>query len=75
MSRTRVVVTGLGGPPPGGAEISVNLDHRIAMAYLVLGLAAEKPVSIDDAAAIGTSFPGFLDLMMGLGADIAATGD
>ncbi len=70
-----IVVTGLGGPPPGGAEISVNLDHRIAMAYLVLGLAAEKPVSIDDAAAIGTSFPGFLDLMMGLGADIAATGD
>lgn len=70
-----IVVTGLGGPPPGGAEIPVNLDHRIAMAYLVLGLAAEKPVTIDDAAAIGTSFPGFLDLMTGLGADIAAVGD
>lgn len=70
-----IVVTGLGGPPPGGAEIPVNLDHRIAMAYLVLGLAARKPVAIDDAAAIGTSFPGFLDLMTGLGADIAPAGD
>ncbi|MGB0630330.1 MAG: 3-phosphoshikimate 1-carboxyvinyltransferase [Alphaproteobacteria bacterium] len=70
-----IVVTGLGGPPPGGAEIAVNLDHRIAMAYLVLGLASEKPVAIDDAAAIGTSFPGFLDLMTGLGADIAPVGD
>ena len=45
------------------------------MAYLVLGLAAEKPVVIDDAAAIGTSFPGFLNLMTGLGADIAVMGD
>ncbi len=70
-----IVVTGQGGPPPGGAEVHVNLDHRIAMAYLVLGLASAKPVTIDDAAAIETSFPGFLELMTGLGADIAPVGD
>lgn len=62
-----IVIEGCGGPPPGGAEIAVHLDHRIAMAFLVMGAAAEKPVRIDDAAAIGTSFPGFSDLMTGLG--------
>ena len=60
-----------GGPPPGGTEIAVNLDHRIAMAFLVLGMAAATPVSIDDAAAIGTSFPGFVELMNGIGGNIA----
>lgn len=66
-------VDGLGGTgakPKGGAEIAVDLDHRIAMAFLVMGLACENPVAIDDAAAIATSFPGFTDLMAGLGADI-----
>lgn len=62
-----IVIEGCGGPPPGGAEIAVHLDHRIAMAFLVMGAAAEKPVRIDDAAAIGTSFPGFSELMTGLG--------
>lgn len=66
-----IVIQGCGGMPPGGAEIAVNLDHRIGMSFLVLGLATRKPVSIDDAAAIGTSFPGFVDLMNGLGTDIA----
>jgi 3-phosphoshikimate 1-carboxyvinyltransferase len=46
------------------------LDHRIAMAFLILGCASGKPVAIDDAAAIGTSFPGFVALMTRLGADI-----
>jgi 3-phosphoshikimate 1-carboxyvinyltransferase len=41
------------------------------MAALILGLAAEKPVRVDDAAFIATSFPGFVDLMRGLGADLA----
>ncbi len=68
-------VDGLGGPagngrPKGGAMIHVDLDHRIAMSFLVLGLAAQEPVRIDDADAIGTSFPGFVDLMNGLGARI-----
>ena len=45
-----------------------------AISVLVLGMAAQKPVEIDDAEAIGTSFPGFVDLMNGLGAAIAKTG-
>ena len=51
--------------------IATQLDHRIAMAFLVLGLAAAQPVRIDDAAPIATSFPGFIALMNGLGATIA----
>ncbi len=54
----------------GGAEIAADLDHRIAMAFLVLGLAARDPVAIDDARTIETSFPGFAALMRTLGADI-----
>jgi 3-phosphoshikimate 1-carboxyvinyltransferase len=65
-----LVVVGDGGRPKGGARIGVNLDHRIAMAFLVLGMAAELPVEIDDAAAIDTSFPGFAAMMNGLGAEI-----
>lgn len=67
-----IVITGAGGPVPGGAEIPVNLDHRIAMAFLVCGAAAAEPVGIDDAAAIGTSFPGFAELMNGIGLAIGA---
>ena len=63
-------VDGLDDVPKGGAEIAVDLDHRIAMSFLVLGLATENPVSIDDADAIATSFPGFVDLMEKLGARI-----
>jgi 5-enolpyruvylshikimate-3-phosphate synthase len=66
-----LVVLGRGAPPAGGAEIAARLDHRIAMAFLVLGLAAARPVRIDDGATIATSFPGFVPLMNGLGATIA----
>jgi len=66
-----LVVHGRGGRPPGGATIASGLDHRIAMSFLVLGLTAERPVTIDDAAPIDTSFPGFAELMSGLGARIA----
>jgi 3-phosphoshikimate 1-carboxyvinyltransferase len=62
-----LTVEGDGGPPEGGALIAAQLDHRIAMAFLVLGLAAREPVRIDDLAPIATSFPGFLSLMNGLG--------
>jgi 3-phosphoshikimate 1-carboxyvinyltransferase len=67
-----LAVDGLDAPPAGGAEIAARLDHRIAMAFLVLGLAARRPVRIDDAATIATSFPGFAEAMNGLGARIAA---
>ena len=66
-------VDGLAGLPKGGAEIAVDLDHRIAMSFLVLGCVTENPVVIDDADAIGTSFPGFVDLMNGLGTQIGET--
>ncbi|MBI1251560.1 MAG: 3-phosphoshikimate 1-carboxyvinyltransferase [Alphaproteobacteria bacterium] len=55
----------------GGAEIATHGDHRIAMAHLVLGLAAEQPVNIDEAGMIATSFPGFAELMRSLGAEIS----
>jgi 3-phosphoshikimate 1-carboxyvinyltransferase len=55
----------------GGGEVATHMDHRIAMAALVMGLASENPVRIDDSAFIATSFPGFVELMRGLGADLA----
>jgi len=59
---------------PGGAIIATHMDHRIAMAFLVLGLAAEEPVTVDDASMISTSFPEFQDLMQKLGASFEAAG-
>lgn len=62
---------GLGGHRNGqDTTVQTHLDHRIAMSFLVMGLATEKPVTIDDAAMIATSFPEFMGLMMGLGAEI-----
>lgn len=54
----------------GGATVETHLDHRIAMSFLILGLAAEKPVTIDDRTMIATSFPEFMELMTGLGGEI-----
>jgi len=68
-----LVVEGTGSAPKGGAKVAAALDHRIAMAFLVLGGAAQKPVRIDDGETISTSFPGFVKLMNGLGARIAGT--
>jgi 3-phosphoshikimate 1-carboxyvinyltransferase len=67
----RLTIEGCGGAPAGGATVATGLDHRIAMSFLVLGLATEHPVTVDDARPIETSFPGFAALMGGLGADIA----
>ncbi len=61
-------VHGRGGSVPGGATCESHLDHRIAMSFLILGMAADAPVSVDDAGPIATSFPIFEDLMGGLGA-------
>ena len=65
-------IEGGGGPPPGGGLVATHLDHRIAMAFLVLGMASEKPMTVDDGSMIGTSYPGFVDDMNRLGASIAA---
>ncbi len=59
------------GRAPGGGEVTTHMDHRIAMSGLIIGLASEQPVQVDDASFIATSFPGFVDLMTGLGADFA----
>jgi 3-phosphoshikimate 1-carboxyvinyltransferase len=56
----------------GNARVITHGDHRIAMAHLILGLAAEAPVAVDEPGMIATSFPGFLELMRGLGGEIAA---
>jgi len=61
-----------GGKVAGGATVMTRHDHRIAMAFLCLGLVAQTPVSIDDASMIATSFPNFFDLMRALGADFEA---
>ena len=61
------------GAVPGGATVESRLDHRIAMAFLVLGMVAETPVTVDDASPIDTSFPLFEGLMTGLGASLVRT--
>jgi 3-phosphoshikimate 1-carboxyvinyltransferase len=65
------IVTGCGhGKVAGGARCASHLDHRIAMSFMILGMASEAPVSVDDGRPITTSFPIFEPLMAELGADI-----
>ena len=68
-----LAVEGAGAAPRGAARIAVDLDHRIAMAFLVLGAASREGIAIDDARPIETSFPGFVALMNGLGARLEPT--
>ena len=68
-----MIVTGAPGanhPVRGGALVETHGDHRIAMAHLVMGLAAQAPISVDEPEMIATSFPGFVELMGRLGADL-----
>jgi 3-phosphoshikimate 1-carboxyvinyltransferase len=65
-----LIVEGPGGAPRGGAEVSAHHDHRIAMSFLVMGLAAEQPVQVDSAEMIATSFPDFVALMLSIRARI-----
>jgi 3-phosphoshikimate 1-carboxyvinyltransferase len=67
-----LVVEGDGTAAPGGGTVATHLDHRIAMAFLVMGLATRNPVTVDDGAMIATSFPSFLPTMQALGGRIGA---
>jgi len=67
-----LIIDGTGGEKlPGGATIEARLDHRIAMSFAVAGLMSKDKVTIDDMRPVATSFPGFVDLMTGLGAQVA----
>jgi len=72
-SNDGLTVEGAGpGGVPGGGRVATQMDHRIAMSFLTMGLAARAPVTVDDGSMIVTSFPNFQDLMRGLGAGIQA---
>ena len=59
------------GHVPGGSLVATHMDHRIAMSALVMGLASDKPVKVDDTAFIATSFPDFIPMMRALGAELS----
>ena len=58
------------GRAPGGGQVATHMDHRIAMAFLVMGLASDRPVGVDDTSFIATSFPSFVPMLRGLGAEL-----
>lgn len=68
-----LTVGGTAGKVPGGGTVTTHLDHRIAMAFLTLGLGSERPMTVDDTAMIATSFPEFRSLMEALGAQFEPT--
>ena len=59
------------GRARGGGRVVTHMDHRLAMAFLVMGLASEQPVAVDDTSFIATSFPGYVAMMRGLGAELS----
>jgi 3-phosphoshikimate 1-carboxyvinyltransferase len=66
-----LVVYGCSGELPGGATIATHMDHRIAMAFLIAGLASRAPITVDDVSMVATSFPEFEALMRNLGAELS----
>jgi 3-phosphoshikimate 1-carboxyvinyltransferase len=66
-----LIVEGNGRGPRGGGFVATHLDHRIAMSFLVMGLASDRPMTVDDRLTIATSFPTFIPLMQSLGADFS----
>lgn len=70
MGEDSLTVEGLSQPPAGGCLVDADHDHRIAMSFLVMGGLTKAPIEVSGAETIETSFPGFSDLMNGLGADI-----
>jgi 3-phosphoshikimate 1-carboxyvinyltransferase len=68
-----MIIQGCGaGGVPGGARVTTHMDHRIAMAFLVAGMASREAIGVDDVSMIATSFPEFVSLMQGLGANFEA---
>ena len=67
-----LIVDGRPGDVPGGGTVETHKDHRIAMSFLVLGCASDKPVTVDEDAMIATSFPDFGRLMASAGARLEA---
>jgi 3-phosphoshikimate 1-carboxyvinyltransferase len=68
-----LIVNGLGPDGvPGGGTVTTHMDHRIAMSFLTMGMASQKPVTVDDVTMIATSFPEYQDLMRALGAQLEA---
>ncbi|MDE2013808.1 MAG: 3-phosphoshikimate 1-carboxyvinyltransferase [Alphaproteobacteria bacterium] len=65
-----LIIEGTGGEVRGCATVETHMDHRIAMSFLVAGLATREPVTVDDTAMIATSFPEFVHLMQNLGAEL-----
>jgi 3-phosphoshikimate 1-carboxyvinyltransferase len=65
-----LIVTGNGTRPAGGGTVESRHDHRIAMSFLVMGMGATRPITVDDTSPISTSFPGFAGLMNAMGAEI-----
>jgi 3-phosphoshikimate 1-carboxyvinyltransferase len=59
------------GRARGGGKVVTHMDHRLAMAFLVMGLASERPVVVDDTSFIATSFPGYVAMLRDLGADLS----
>jgi 3-phosphoshikimate 1-carboxyvinyltransferase len=59
------------GRAVGGGEVVTHMDHRIAMAFLIMGLASDKPVGVDDTSFIATSFPSFVPMMRSLGGELS----
>lgn len=67
-----LIINGNVEGPKGGALIETNLDHRIAMSSIILGMVSDKPIKVDDSETIKTSFPDFIELMKKLGAKLTA---
>jgi 3-phosphoshikimate 1-carboxyvinyltransferase len=70
MNEDSLIVHGADGPCAGGGTVASHMDHRIAMSFLILGMASRSSVTVDDSAMIATSFPGFVDIANRLGAAI-----